>query len=62
MRERGQAADIQTVQSEIEARDVIDSSRDDSPLRPAEDAWLLDTSELTVDEAVKAILRQAERQ
>ena len=62
MQERGQAADIQTVQSEIEARDVIDSSRDDSPLRPAEDAWLLDTSELTVDEAVKAILRQAERQ
>ena len=61
MRERGQDADPQTVQADIEARDVIDSSRDDSPLRPAGDAWLLDTSDLTVDEAVEAILRQAEK-
>ena len=60
MQERGQDANVETVQSEIEARDVIDSSRDDSPLRPAEDAWLLDTSSLTVSEAVEAILRQAE--
>ena len=57
MRERGQEIELATVQSEIEARDVIDSSRDDSPLRPASDAWPLDTSSLTVDEAVEAILR-----
>lgn len=61
MRERGQDADVAAVQREIEARDLIDSSRDDSPLRPAEDAWRLDTSNLTVDEVVEAIFRQATR-
>ena len=57
MRERGQDAEVEAVRREIEARDLIDSSRDDSPLRPAEDAWHLDTSDLTVEEAVQAILQ-----
>ena len=56
----GQDTELATVQDEIEARDLIDSSRDDSPLRPAADAWLLDTSESGIEEAVEAILRQAE--
>ena len=60
MRQRGQNADVAAVQAEIEARDLIDSSRDDSPLRPADDAWRLDTSDLTVEAAVEAILREAE--
>ena len=60
MRERGEEIELATVLSEIQARDFIDSSRDDSPLRPASDAWRLDTSGITVDEAVEAILRQAE--
>ena len=58
MRERGREIELAKVLSEIEARDAIDSSRDDSPLRPASDAWRLDTSGITVDEAVEAILRQ----
>ena len=60
MRERGQEVELTTLQDEIEARDLIDSSRDDSPLRPAADAWLLDTSELSIEEAVEAILRRVE--
>jgi len=40
----------------IQARDVRDSSRDTSPLKPAEDALVLDTSELTIDEVVARIL------
>jgi cytidylate kinase len=40
----------------IQARDVRDSSRDASPLKPAEDALVLDTSELTIDEVVTRIL------
>ena len=40
----------------IQARDVRDSSRDASPLKPAEDALVLDTSELTIDEVVARIL------
>ncbi len=58
MLERGQAADLTIVQREIEARDAIDSSRDDSPLRPANDACLLDTSDLSVPEVVEAILQR----
>ena len=60
MRERGQEIQLSTVQSEIEARDVIDSSRDDSPLRPAADAWPLDSSGLSIEETVDAIMRRME--
>lgn len=40
----------------IQARDVRDSSRATSPLKPAEDAYLLDTSNLSIDEVVAQIL------
>ena len=59
MQKRGQGSELAAVLSDIQARDAIDSSRDDSPLRPADDAWLLDTSGLTIDEVVEAVLRQA---
>ena len=58
MQGRGQTADLQTVQREIEARDAIDSSRDASPLRPAPDAWQLDTTCMEIDEVVRAILQR----
>ena len=51
---------LATVLREIQARDAIDSSRDDSPLRPAADAWQFDTTGLSIEEAVEAILRQVE--
>ncbi|MFA5538475.1 MAG: d(CMP) kinase [Gemmobacter sp.] len=44
------------VLAQVRARDVRDTGRADAPLRPAEDALLLDTTELTIDAAVnKAI-------
>ena len=58
MQGRGQAADLEKVLAEIEARDAIDSSRDASPLRPAPDAWQLDTTCLEIDEVVRAILQR----
>jgi CMP/dCMP kinase len=39
---------------DLRARDQRDRSRVDSPLRPAEDAVLLDSTHMTLDEAVKA--------
>jgi cytidylate kinase len=39
---------------DLRARDQRDRSRADSPLRPAEDAVLLDSTHMTLDEAVKA--------
>ena len=56
--DKGEPADQASVQREIEARDAIDSSREDSPLRPAEDAWHFDTTGLTVEQAVSAILQK----
>ena len=40
----------------IERRDEIDSNRADSPLRPADDAIIVETDDLTVDEVVGKIL------
>ena len=39
---------------DLRARDERDRNRADSPLRPASDAFLLDSTNLTLDEAVKA--------
>ena len=58
MQDRGQSVDLASVQREIEARDAIDSSRADSPLRPAADAWQLDGTCLSVDEVVGVILQR----
>jgi CMP/dCMP kinase len=44
------------VQAEIEARDQYDSTREISPLKQAEDAILIDTSDLTADEVVQLII------
>jgi 3-phosphoshikimate 1-carboxyvinyltransferase len=43
-------------ESRIRARDRQDSGRATSPLRPADDAWHLDTSDRTIDEVVAAIV------
>ena len=59
LRQRGRDVALETVLQETEARDIIDSTRADSPLRPATDAWRLDTAGLTVDDAVDAIFRRA---
>jgi cytidylate kinase len=47
---------LEEIASEIEARDHADSTRKASPLRPASDAIIVDTSELTVDEVVDTIV------
>jgi len=40
----------------LEARDARDSSRAIAPLKPAEDALLLNNSELTVEESVETVM------
>ncbi len=44
--------DAAHILAEVMERDARDMGRADAPLRPAEDAVILDTSEMTVDEAV----------
>ncbi|ANE22643.1 cytidylate kinase [Denitrobacterium detoxificans] len=49
------STDYEEVLSDIKARDRFDSSRAASPLKPAEDAVLLDSSTLSIDEVVGSI-------
>lgn len=54
-------ADPAEMLAQLRERDRRDSERDSAPLRPAEDAVLLDTSALSIDEAVEqavAVVRQ----
>lgn len=46
----------ETVAVDIARRDALDQGRDDSPLRTAADAVVIDTSTLTVDEIVAAVM------
>ncbi len=54
--EKGTKVDIQDVIDNLKNRDRIDSSREDSPLKKADDAIEIDTSNLTFDEQVNKIL------
>lgn len=47
--EKGMAAEFEEVLANLEKRDQIDSNRADSPLKMADDAILLDNSEMTLD-------------
>ena len=54
--EKGIETDFETVLSDIKLRDHQDQTRASSPLRQAEDAVLIDTSELSFDESVERVL------
>ena len=58
--EKGETADFAEVLAEVNARDEQDMNRDVDPLRQAEDAIVVDSSNLTFEETVQAILRLAE--
>jgi CMP/dCMP kinase len=48
---------IEEVKANLEMRDYIDSHREESPLRQAEDAILLDNTNLTADETIQKALK-----
>ncbi len=48
--------EYETVAADLARRDALDQGRDDSPLREATDAVVIDTSDLTVDQIVSAVL------
>jgi len=51
----GKEADYDTIFNEIQARDYQDSHREVSPLRPADDAVFLDTSDMSIEENIDAV-------
>lgn len=50
----GGSAEFDTVFADVKKRDARDMERADSPLKPADDAHLLDTSEMSIDAAFRA--------
>ena len=58
--ERGMPAHYEDVLIDIRARDVRDSGREAAPLVQAEDAVLLDTSEMDIDAAIAAAVKLVE--
>jgi cytidylate kinase len=52
---RGQQPNYEEVVSAMRRRDEIDSKREVSPLVPAEDAFIVDTSHLTIEQVLDAI-------
>jgi 3-phosphoshikimate 1-carboxyvinyltransferase len=53
---KGISASIDALRADLEARDMRDTTRAVAPLRPAEDALLLDNSELTIEQSVDKVL------
>lgn len=60
LQEKGFAVDLAELQGEIAGRDKADCERDIAPLVQAADAVLLDTTHLTIPQAVEAILKLCE--
>ena len=53
---RGEASDVAEVKREMQRRDTRDSMRAVAPLKQADDAVLLDTSDITLDEIVERLV------
>ncbi len=56
--QRGIDCDYNEIKRDIEDRDARDMNRKTAPLRKAEDAVLIDSSDMSIDEVVAAIIRQ----
>ena len=53
---KGIPATLDSLLADLEARDLRDSTRRDAPLKPAEDAQLLDNSGLNVEQSIAQVL------
>ncbi|WP_280305036.1 (d)CMP kinase [Nocardia abscessus] len=58
----GRGDDYAGVLADVQRRDTLDSTRKVSPLRPAEDAVRVDTSELSMDEVIDELYRVVAQQ
>ena len=55
LKEKGQECDIDTIEKDIIERDYRDMHREISPLKQAEDAVLVDSSNMTIEQVVETI-------
>ncbi len=59
---RGERVDAEGMRKEVEARDRVDSERAVAPLRPADDAIVINTDRLDLDQVVELIVNQVRAQ
>ncbi|AEX67389.1 (d)CMP kinase [Corynebacterium diphtheriae] len=57
----GRLTDLATVLADVKRRDELDSNRSVSPLAPASDATVVDTSTLTLDQVVDTLMTLIEK-
>ncbi|MGN1146774.1 MAG: (d)CMP kinase [Lachnospiraceae bacterium] len=57
---KGEACDIEQIEKDIIERDERDMTRKESPLRQAEDAILVDSSDMSVEEVIQTIINICE--
>jgi cytidylate kinase len=55
---RGEAVDEEAMRKEVELRDRVDSERAVAPLKPAEDAVVINTDDLSLDDVVDTIITE----
>ncbi len=58
--DRGELADYDNILSNLKVRDQIDSSRQHAPLKAAEDAIVIDTDRISVEEVLEIVFKLAE--
>ena len=61
LQQKGMPADFDEILKNVEERDYIDSHREVSPLRQAEDAILLDNSDLTIPQQNEWLMQQVDK-
>ncbi len=60
LKEKGESVNLSRLFREIEARDLRDSTRSVAPLKPAENATIIDSTELNINEVVQLIYELVE--
>jgi cytidylate kinase len=61
LREKGVDTKLETLMREIEERDRMDSTREESPLKKSLDGIELDTSDLTIEQEVEFVIEKARK-
>lgn len=56
LKQKGEDCDLEQIEADIAERDYRDMTRENSPLKQAEDAVLIDSSEMTIEEVAEKII------
>ena len=56
LKEKGESVNLSRLFREIKARDLRDQSRSIAPLRPAEDAVIIDSTDMSIEEVLKKVI------